>query len=57
MYEAFNPKTGEIERVDFEQLQMRLADGSLVSSLDEKPAQEPVKRGRKPKAADDENQG
>ena len=56
MYEAFNPETGEIERVDFDQLQMRLANGTLVSSLEQKPAQEPVKRGRKPKAADDENQ-
>jgi len=57
MYEAYNPETGELERVDFDQLMHRLANGTLVTSLDEKAAQEPAKRGRKPKAADDENQG
>lgn len=53
MYEAYNPETGEIERVDIDELNHRLAIGTLVSSLDDS---EPKKRTRKPKAVADENQ-
>ena len=52
MYEAYNPETGELERVDFDQLMHRFANGTLVAELQEK-----TKRTRKPKAEDDENQG
>lgn len=52
MYEAYNPETGELERVDFDQLMRRFANGTLVAELEEKQ-----KRTRKQRAADDENQG
>lgn len=52
MYEVYDAATGELKRVDLFELEHGLANGSLVSELEEK-----AKRGRKPKAADDENQG
>lgn len=55
MYEAYDAKTGELVRVDLQQLEHSFASGTLVSSPvveEEKP-----KRTRKPKADDDENQG
>jgi hypothetical protein len=52
MYEAYNPETGERERVDLDELQRRLDDGSLVSSLEQKR-----KRRTSKEAAEDEDKG
>lgn len=47
MYEAYDAKTGELRRVDLEELEKFLADGSLTS--EPKPATK--------KATKDENKG
>lgn len=50
MYEVYDAKTGELVLVDLFELEHGLANGSLVSSLEQK---EPAKRTRN-KVADNE---